>query len=132
VDILPNGAKKYGGYEYMVFSAIQSKLRFTHTIGQPKVCCLWGLPSDGGNWTGLIGDLYNGFTDVAWAGLFVMPERKELFDYTEVIKFDETTFMVNKPGPLPQWTAPIEPFTGRVIIIPILVKHCQENINYVQ
>ena len=38
------------------------------------------------NYTGLVGDLYNGFTDIGWANLFIRDERRAIFDYTDTYR----------------------------------------------
>ena len=59
------------------------------------MCCLWGKAEDGGkNFSGLVGDLFNGYTDIAWAQLFFTLERSQFIDYTDAYMFDYGGFMV--------------------------------------
>ena len=64
------------------------------------MCCLWGKAEDGGkNFSGLVGDLFNGYTDVAWAQLFFTLERSRFIDYTDAYMFDYGGFMVSESIP---------------------------------
>ena len=88
---------RYGGYEYMIFNEIARKLRINYTIGLPKLCCQWGRKmADSENFTGLIGDLYNGYSDIGWANLFNTPVRREAIDLTVPYTIDYACFMVRQ------------------------------------
>ena len=74
---------------------VNDSFSFEYKISQPKVCCLWGKAEDGGkNFSGLVGDLFNGYTDIAWAQLFFTLERSQFIDYTDAYMFDYGGFMV--------------------------------------
>lgn len=93
---MDDGTLKYGGYEFMIFDAIASKLRFSYTIGLPTLCCMWGREVDNGkNFTGLLGDMFNGYSDVGWANLFDTPARRKALDVTEAYTIDSGCFMVH-------------------------------------
>ena len=63
----------------------------------PKICCKWGKQTkDGQNFTGLVGDLFNGFSDIGWANLFFNYERSNFIDYSDPYKSDYGAFMVKK------------------------------------
>ena len=77
------------------FRSIYLAFSFEYKISHPKVCCLWGKAEDGGkNFSGLVGDLFNGYTDIAWAQLFFTLERSQFIDYTDAYMFDYGGFMV--------------------------------------
>ena len=42
---------------------------------------------DGKNFTGLVGDLYNGFTDIGWANFFIRDDRRAIHDYTDTYRY---------------------------------------------
>ena len=86
---------RYVGYEFMIFDAMAKKLKINYTIGLPKLCCMWGkkMP-EGNNFTGLMGDLYNGYSDIGWANLFDTPLRREAVDVTASYTIDYGCFMV--------------------------------------
>jgi hypothetical protein len=87
---------RYGGYEYLIFEAIASKLMFSFTINPPKICCTWGNEVDEGrNFTGLLGDLYNGYSDVGIANLYDTPLHRKALDVTKPYTVDYGCFMVN-------------------------------------
>ena len=69
--------------------------RFEYEISGPKLCCKWGNPvANGTNFTGLVGDLFNGYSDVGWANLFFNSQRTQLIDFTDPYRQDHAGFMV--------------------------------------
>ena len=84
---------RWGGFEFMIFDAMAKKLKINYTIGPPKVCCMWGK-KEGDNFTGLMGDLFNGYSDIGWANLFDTPLRREAVDVTASYTIDSGCFMV--------------------------------------
>ena len=49
---------------------------------------------DGKNFTGLVGDLFNGYSDIGWANLFFSLQRSQFIDYTDPYMLDYGGFMV--------------------------------------
>lgn len=106
-----------GGFEYQIFDVISRKLkyvmclilciiklnsfifsfRFKYDISLPKLCCMWGGPlgDKNNNYTGLVGDLFNGYSDIGWANLFVNQKRAKMMDYTDAYAVDYLAWMVN-------------------------------------
>ena len=41
---------------------------------------------DGKNFTGLVGDLSNDFTDIGWANLFIRDDRRAIMDFTDTYR----------------------------------------------
>ena len=69
--------------------------RFKYEIKRPRQCCKWGWPvGKGTNFTGLVGDLLNGYSDVGWANMFVSFERSQFIDYTDAYMIEHGGFMV--------------------------------------
>ena len=53
------------------------------------------MPVEGGrNFTGLVGDLFNEYTDIGWANLYFSMERSQIMDYTDPYIVDHGGFMV--------------------------------------
>ena len=77
----------------MIFDAMAKKLKINYTIGAPKIPSMWGK-KDGDNFTGLMGDLFNGYSDIGWANLFDTPLRREAMDVTASYTIDSGCFMV--------------------------------------
>ena len=50
---------------------------------------------NGKNFTGLVGDLFNKYTDIGWADLFFSLERSQFIDYTNLYMLDYGGFMVH-------------------------------------
>jgi hypothetical protein len=67
---------------------------FDYVISPPVICCKWGDPIGDGNLSGLVGDLFNGYSDVGWANLYNTPDRRDYIDYTDAYKIDHAGFMV--------------------------------------
>ncbi len=63
-----------------------------HTIWQ------YGKQTDGGEWTGLVGDLSRGDADVCPMGLTITAERKTAIDFTLGIIDDGATLLVRDPA----------------------------------
>ena len=49
---------------------------------------------NGSNFTGLVGDLFNGYSDIGWANLFFSLERLAFIDFTDPYMLDYGGFMV--------------------------------------
>ena len=74
---------------------VQRSCRFKYHISRPKLCCKWGMSvKNGKNFTGLVGDLFNEYTDIGWANLFFSLERSQIIDYTEPYIVEHGGFMV--------------------------------------
>ena len=97
VNKLKNGTLKYGGYETTVFSQIAAKLNFQYSIMPPKTGIMWGAYDAQGNYTGLLGDLYNDWCDVGWANLWDRESHRATADLTYPHLFDSTCFIVSIP-----------------------------------
>ena len=65
---------------------------------RPK--CIWGhsnaqgVKSNGKNFSGLVGDLFNEYTDIGWANLFFNLEKAQFMDYSDAYIVDYGAFMV--------------------------------------
>ena len=90
-----NGMLEYGGYETMVFDNIASKLNFRYTISPPKTGIMWGAHDNNGNYTGLLGDLYNDWCDVGWANFWDRESHRSTADLTYPHLFDSACFIVS-------------------------------------
>ena len=66
----------------------------------------------------------NGYTDVAFADLYIFPERKKFIDYTQPYSTDYVCFLVRKPPLNAKWQDLMIPFhkeTWYAILITIVV-----------
>ena len=69
---------------------------FKYDISLPRLCCKWGNPLDGGkNFSGIVGDLLNGYSDIGWANMFYTQERSQIIDYIDPYNYVYGAFMVN-------------------------------------
>ena len=91
---------RYGGYETKIIESIASKLNFEYTISPPKsaegdhLCRCWGNPEGNDNYTGLLGDLHNGWCDVGWANLFDTEMHRAVADLSVPYNSDGGCFIV--------------------------------------
>ena len=56
----------------------------------------------------------NGYTDVAFANLFITPARKKYIDYLQPYTTDYACFLVKKPPPNPKWQDLMKPFDKEI------------------
>ena len=71
---------------------------FKYDISLPKICCMWGGPMDDQkkNFSGLVGDLLNGYSDIGWANLFFNLDQAKVMDYTDAYAVDYLAWMVRE------------------------------------
>ena len=124
-----------------MFESIASKYNIDYTISPPKdaegdhLCQCWGGSDGKGNYTGLIGDLYNNWCDIGWANLYDTDMHRATADLSVPYSFDRTCFIVRswnilqndnegekivdylqlrKPSELPKFMVLIQPFSPEV------------------
>jgi hypothetical protein len=113
----------YGGWEFNIIDSIATSLNFQLDIQPPPNGELWGENIDG-EYTGLVGQLQRAHSDLAWADLFIVEDRKKYIDYTTQYMSEYACFMLQKPPPLPGWLSvvlPFGPFTWLAVLITIVV-----------
>lgn len=98
------------GAEYKIAEMISENMNFKIQVVPPTDGGLWGLQGPDGNFSGLMGDVQNARTDIAWAGLFYLEERLPYYDIVYPYLFDNVCFMIKKPPPLEKWKALFQPF----------------------
>ncbi|XP_042203118.1 ionotropic receptor 21a-like isoform X1 [Homarus americanus] len=69
----------------------------------------WGYLLENGSWTGTVGTVQRGEADFSMM-LSITWERTYAVSFTRAYYVEPMTFVTRKPGPLPQWQAPIKPF----------------------
>ncbi|KAK3888302.1 hypothetical protein Pcinc_007630 [Petrolisthes cinctipes] len=89
-------------------------LNFSYILREPSDG-LWGYLLDNGSWTGTVGTVQRGEADFSLM-LSITWERTYAVQFTRAYYVEPMTFVVRKPGPLPQWQAPIKPFSWKVWI----------------
>merc|ERR1719433_1123891 len=75
---------------------------------------MWGAPDGNGNYTGLLGDLYNDWCDVGWANIWDRESHRATADLTYPHVFDSSCFLLRKPSELPKFMILIRPFSLEV------------------
>ncbi|XP_068217695.1 glutamate receptor ionotropic, kainate glr-3-like [Palaemon carinicauda] len=75
----------------------------------------WGYLLENGSWTGTVGTIQRSEADFSMM-LSVTWERTYAVSFTREYYVEPMTFVMRKPGPLPQWQAPIKPFTWEMWI----------------
>ena len=80
-----------------MFDEIAKKSNFDYTISEPKICCVWGKPDGNGNYTGLLGDMFNKWGDVGWANVWdvrIWGGAWDSADMTYAYLYEKICFMV--------------------------------------
>ncbi|XP_071515665.1 LOW QUALITY PROTEIN: ionotropic receptor 21a-like [Panulirus ornatus] len=73
----------------------------------------WGYLLANGSWTGTVGTVQRSEADFSLM-LSITWERTYAVSFTRAYYVEPMTFVVRKPGPLPQWQAPLKPFHWQV------------------
>ena len=71
----------------------------------------WGLPAEGGNWTGIVGELLYEKADFCM-DLTLTPQRAEVVQYSRVFIDESVVELSSKPRPLPQYLSLVRPLEG--------------------
>ncbi|KAG7156374.1 Glutamate receptor ionotropic, delta-1-like 7, partial [Homarus americanus] len=95
--------------------AMASYLNFTYDIREP-LDRQWGLPAEGGNFTGLVGDLQYEKADFS-LDLTVTTERASVVHFCRVYIDESVIILSLKPQPLPEYLSLIRPFVGELWLI---------------
>ncbi|KAG7171101.1 glutamate [NMDA] receptor subunit 1-like [Homarus americanus] len=90
-------------------------LNFTYDIREP-LDRQWGVPGEGDNFTGIVGELQHQQADFS-LDLTVTPQRAAVVQYCRVYIDESVIIMSSKPRPLPEYLSLIRPFTGELWLI---------------
>ena len=71
-------------------------MNFTYDLGFPRDGSWGAFNKDTGEWSGIIGDIFDGDVDVGFAPLTVLHERAEAVDFLIPIHSDKSTFVVSQ------------------------------------
>jgi hypothetical protein len=66
---------------------------------------LWGRPLKNGSWSGILGQVLSGNSEVAICGLYYVCHLSNGFECSMPYIFDETLWYVPCPKPFPHWTS---------------------------
>ncbi|KAK3885373.1 hypothetical protein Pcinc_010405 [Petrolisthes cinctipes] len=69
----------------------------------------WGLESDAGNWTGIVGTLQREDADLS-LDLTITPKRPQVIQFTKTYIDESVVLLSSKPRPLPEYLSLIRPF----------------------
>ncbi|XP_071546566.1 uncharacterized protein [Panulirus ornatus] len=83
-------------------------LNFTYEVREPQDG-QWGVPGEGDNWTGIVGDLQHQQADFSM-DLTLTPKRAEVVEYCRVYIDESVVILSSKPRPLPEFMSLIRPF----------------------
>jgi hypothetical protein len=113
-----------------IFKTVAQHLNFKYEIREPKVCCSFGRIGDvPANYTGLMSEVQNNFSDVCWSQLHFSLSKLKNMDLTASYDNDPVCFVVglhmlihyipsvqydmlqhHHLPPLPSWTSFYIPF----------------------
>ncbi|XP_071539773.1 glutamate receptor ionotropic, kainate glr-3-like [Panulirus ornatus] len=102
-----------------MLDSIASILNFTYEIRTPWDN-QWGVHQDNGNWTGTVGTLQHQQADFSML-LNWSKERKNVIDFSRIYAAEPLVMVTSKPRPLPKYLSIINPFTGGVWIVVVVM-----------
>ncbi|XP_045599635.2 probable glutamate receptor [Procambarus clarkii] len=91
---------------------LSSLLNFTYEIREPADR-QWGVPSAGGNFTGMVGDLQSQRADFS-LDLTLIPQRVAVIEFCRVYIDESVVIISSKPRPLPEYLSLVRPFEGEL------------------
>ncbi|KAK4301572.1 hypothetical protein Pmani_026350 [Petrolisthes manimaculis] len=91
-----------------VLQAMSSSLNFTYEVREPADR-QWGLEGEGGNWTGMVGELQREVADIC-TDLTVVPRRGGVIQFAGAYTAESMVILSSKPRPLPEYLSLIRPF----------------------
>lgn len=95
--------------------AVADSLNFQLDIHPPPNGELWGeFNATTATYSGMVGELQKGVSEVGWLNLFIVPQQMEYIDYTAPYLIDYGGFMMLRPPALPQWQALTYPLHWQV------------------
>ncbi|XP_045615376.1 glutamate receptor ionotropic, delta-2 isoform X1 [Procambarus clarkii] len=100
------------GIDIEVVNALSSVINFTVVFEEPPSGEFWGVMSENGSWSGMMGKLFRNEADLGVANLFLTLGRLGAVDYSAPYDAEVSCFMVRTDPPAPQWLSLALPFQG--------------------
>nr|XP_045599637.1 uncharacterized protein LOC123758914 [Procambarus clarkii] len=94
------------------------RFNFTYEMREPWDG-LWGTPTSGGNWSGIVGTLQHQMADFSM-DLTPSDARMEVIDFSKTYVYDPLIIMSLQPSPLPRSLAVTRPFSGPVWVMTVV------------
>ncbi|XP_069190333.1 uncharacterized protein [Procambarus clarkii] len=94
------------------------RFNFTYEMREPWDG-LWGTPTSGGNWSGIVGTLQHQMADFSM-DLTPSDSRMEVIDFSKTYVYDPLIIMSLQPSPLPRSLAVTRPFSGPVWVMTVV------------
>jgi hypothetical protein len=92
------------GLEFRLLKAIITATDISVTFhSYPVGGDLWGRPLKNGSWTGILGQVLSGKSDVAICGLYYICHLSNGFECSMPYVFDKTLWCIPCPKPFPHW-----------------------------
>ena len=73
----------------------------------------WGVPAEGGNWTGIVGTLQHELADFSM-DLTLTPGRATAVEFSRIYIDELVVILTSKPKPLPEYLSLIRPLEGQL------------------
>jgi hypothetical protein len=118
-----NGAIVFNdGLEFRLLKAITAETDISVTFQPfPVGVDLWGRPLKNGSWSGILGQVLSGNSDVAICGLYYVCHLSNGFECSMPYIFDETLWYIPCPKPFPHWMSLTRVFNVSLWLVFILV-----------
>ncbi|XP_071530505.1 glutamate receptor ionotropic, delta-1-like [Panulirus ornatus] len=107
-----NALKFPYGIDIEVINALSWVLNFTVVFQEPPAGEFWGVMTENGSWTGMVGKLSRNEADIGVANLFLTYGRLGAVDYSAPYDAEVSCFMVRTEPPVSRWLSLALPFQG--------------------
>jgi hypothetical protein len=92
------------GLEFRLIKTIRRAMNMSVTFHSPPPDQdLWGRDIGNGSWTGVVGQVLSGNSDVAVCGLYYVCHLSSALECSETYVFDESLWYLSCPKPFPHW-----------------------------
>ncbi|KAK4327739.1 hypothetical protein Pmani_001781 [Petrolisthes manimaculis] len=91
-----------------MINTVATYLNFTYIVREP-VDGQWGLESEAGKWTGIVGTLQREDADLS-LDLTITPKSTQVIQFTKTYIDESVVLLSSKPRPLPEYLSLIRPF----------------------
>ncbi|CAC5375407.1 GRIK2 [Mytilus coruscus] len=114
--VLDNVTHNFTGFTIDLLQELAHELNFTYEMTSPADG-QWGVATQNGSWTGLVGQLQRRDVDIVAAPLSIQTDRERVIDFTYPYFYESSAILMKKPDPnLTKWRTLIDPFSPTVLL----------------
>ncbi|XP_071530509.1 glutamate receptor ionotropic, delta-2-like [Panulirus ornatus] len=109
----------FSGFMRNILDILSEMIEFDYELLRPPDK-LWGIKSDNGSWSGMIGMLHREEVEFAIGPFLVTPDRSMVSDFSEPVYIDNQALVMIRPGLKSDVAGFIKPFTSEVWLLILL------------